>query len=99
MNSCINKKINMNKLYFISFFFFSVLSANLSAQFTNILIDNGGHAEEPSIAINPLNTNEVVAGSNTVNNYYSTDGGATWTKNIIFSNYGNAGDPCVVADS
>ncbi len=69
------------------------------AQFTNIMIDNIGDPEEPSIAINPINTNQLVAGSNIDNVYYSHDGGLTWTKNTLTSTFGVWGDPCILADT
>ena len=71
----------------------------LFAQFTNVMIDNGGGPEEPSIVINPLNTNQVFAGSNIDNRYRSNDGGATWISGTLSSSFGTAGDPCLTADS
>ena len=71
----------------------------LLAQFTNVMIDNGGGPNEPSIAINLLNTNQIIAGSNNNNSYYSGDGGATWVSGSIFSSFGEAGDPCLLSDS
>ena len=53
-----------------------------TAQHTNILIDDEGswmQPEEPSIIINPKNTDHMVGGSNINNYYYSTDGGYTWS--------------------
>jgi len=53
---------------------------------------------EPSIFINPNNTNQVVAGSvlNTV--YWSEDGGRTWEMNRMKSSHGVYGDPVITAD-
>ena len=54
---------------------------------------------EPSIAINPMNPNNMVAG-NVLNDYhYTFDGGKTWTSNKLQSDLGVFGDPCLVADS
>jgi len=52
---------------------------------------------EPSIAVNPLNPMEVVAGSILDNVYRSSDGGRTWFKDRLSSPHGVFGDPCVVA--
>ncbi len=71
----------------------------LSAQFTNVMIDNSFGPNEPSITINPLNTSVMAAGSNFENYYYSTDAGATWTTGLLSSTFGQQGDPCLVADS
>ena len=53
---------------------------------------------EPSIAINPLNTNEVVAGSILNNYHYSKDGGKTWVNKSLTSPYGVWGDPVLMFD-
>lgn len=54
---------------------------------------------EPSIAINPKNTNHIVAGS--VLNYVHTsnDVGRTWNTKTLHSDYGIWGDPTVINDS
>lgn len=53
---------------------------------------------EPSIAINPKNPNNIVAG-NVLNDYhYSFDGGKSWISNKLESEFGVFGDPCIVAD-
>lgn len=65
----------------------------------NILIDDVNLPNEPSITINPNNTNQLVAGSNIDNVYTSNDGGLTWTKNTLSSTYGVWGDPVVIADN
>ncbi len=69
------------------------------SQHQNILISTNNFPNEPSIAINPKNTNELVAGSNIDNYYYSTDGGFTWNENILTSTYGVWGDPAIVCDT
>ncbi|WP_340202960.1 sialidase family protein [Ascidiimonas sp. W6] len=53
---------------------------------------------EPSIYINPLDTNNMVVGS--VINYAHTsfDGGLTWETKALKSSLGVWGDPCVIAD-
>lgn len=65
---------------------------------TNILIHSADSFVgpcEPSIAINPNNTDQIVAGSVLDNVYTSSDGGRTWTKDHMQSPYGVYGDPVV----
>ncbi len=75
----------------------------LLAQHLNVLIGNtlsGNEPEEPSIAINPNNPNEMVAGANIDNVYISTDGGYNWNHSVLTSNQnGVFGDPCIVPDN
>lgn len=54
---------------------------------------------EPSIYINPKNTNEVIAGSVMNDYYYSKDGGETWKSRSIKSRWGVNGDPCMMIDT
>jgi len=54
---------------------------------------------EPSIYINPTNTNNMVVGSIIDYAHYSFDGGKTWKTNSIKSKFGIWGDPCIVADT
>ena len=65
----------------------------------NIMIDNVNLPNEPSIAINPNNTNQLVAGSNIDNVYTSNDSGLTWAKSTLTSSYGVWGDPVIMADN
>jgi hypothetical protein len=73
----------------------------LFAQYVNVTIDGNSHSpNEPSICINPKNTNILVAGANITNAYYSTNGGLSWTwQNIVSSSWGVWGDPIVVCDT
>ncbi|MEI7980581.1 MAG: T9SS type A sorting domain-containing protein [Bacteroidota bacterium] len=77
--------------------FFSVMNA--IAQYPNILIGNTNSANEPSIMINPKNTDQMVAGSNINNYYYSSDAGTTWTSGQLSSPYGVWGDPVIIVDT
>ncbi|MDO9262000.1 MAG: sialidase family protein [Flavobacteriaceae bacterium] len=54
---------------------------------------------EPSIFINPTNTNNMVAGSVLNNYHFSFDGGLTWETQKLQSDLGVFGDPCIVADN
>lgn len=52
--------------------------------------------EEVTIAINPNNPQQMVAGSNITNVYVSEDGGQTWDENTLASKkWGVYGDPVV----
>jgi hypothetical protein len=79
--------------------FLAMLTCPAFAQFNNILIHDVGNPKETSIAINPKNTSQVVAGANLDNYYYSNDGGLSWTLGKLASPYGVWGDPCLVADT
>ncbi len=78
---------------------FLAFSTKLTAQYPNIVIGTENEPNEPSICINPKNTNEMVAGSNTENYYYSSDGGVSWTSGVLTSTYGVWGDPVIIADT
>lgn len=54
---------------------------------------------EPSIAIDPTNTNNIAAGCIISDYYYSKDGGSTWTSKKISSKYGVWGDPVLMFDT
>jgi hypothetical protein len=70
-----------------------------SAQYPNILIGDYNFPEEPSIMINPKNVNEMVAGANIENYYYSSDAGMTWQWGYLQSTYGVWGDPVIGVDT
>jgi hypothetical protein len=81
---------------------FVILALNgslLSQPFQNVLIDNTGGPEEPSICINPKNTNFVVAGANINSYYYSSNGGFNWTEGTLTGTYQVWGDPCISVDT
>jgi hypothetical protein len=69
------------------------------SQYPNFVIGTEGYPNEPSICISPVNPNQMVAGANTDNFYYSSDGGLIWDQGILSSLYGVAGDPVVIADT
>lgn len=54
---------------------------------------------EPSIAINPNNTDQMIAGSVLNDFYYSSDGGKTWSSESMHSKYGVWGDPVLMFDT
>jgi hypothetical protein len=88
----------MKNLFYLLFTF--VLTCALSAQpFQNIMIDNAGSPEEPSICINPKNTNLLVAGANINSYYYSSNAGLNWSEGVLTGTYQVWGDPCMSVDT
>ena len=84
--------------------FVSFISSCQTSNFQNIEITKGyktgfmHQVSEPSIAINPKNTEEIAAGSIIDNYHFSSDGGKTWTSRRIDSEYGVWGDPVLTFD-
>lgn len=83
--------------------FCAVISAHtLVAQFKNIMLDeqkgDGKFVCEPTIAINPKDRNNIVAGSMPDNVYYTKDGGQTWTNGKLNCPFGVYGDPSLISD-
>lgn len=74
-------------------------STNSFSQFTNVLIDDSGNPNEPSIFVNPKNIQQIIAGANLNFTYHSNDGGLTWSKQDVSSSFGVWGDPCMMADT
>jgi hypothetical protein len=75
------------------------LSAIGQGQYENIKVSGDERTPcEPSIAINPLNPDKMVAGAVLSFVYYSHDGGRTWTGDKLKSPYGVWGDPVILAD-
>ena len=74
--------------------------ALLFGQFTNYRISSvNQNPVEPSVAINPLNTDEVAVGAVLDYYYFSTDGGAQWKSDTLSSPYGVYGDPVLQFDA
>ncbi|MFM1946123.1 MAG: hypothetical protein RL207_406 [Bacteroidota bacterium] len=96
----------MKNAFIIGFVNFWILSFTFSfgqSPFKNVQIPpvNSKYAFnecEPSIAINPRNTNEIAAGSVLKGYHYSVDGGLTWTSKKMSSTYGVYGDPVLQFD-
>lgn len=84
--------------YFLSFILFSGTLFSQSP-YTNVQIQNTGGPEEVSICINPKNTNQIVAGANIDNYYYSTNAGANWTAGTLTSSFQVWGDPVISVDT
>jgi hypothetical protein len=87
----------------MKYFFMIIVSflslSSMAQTHPNIMIGDQNQPEEPSIYVNPKNTNEIVAGANIKHYYYSQDGGYTWQGDYLSSSYGVAGDPCIIADT
>jgi hypothetical protein len=87
------------KLYII-LFLFSITNILLAqSPYTNILISSQFSPEEPSICMNPKNTNLLVAGANIDSYYFSTNGGSSWTSGTLVSTYQVWGDPIISVDT
>ncbi|MBN3034716.1 MAG: T9SS type A sorting domain-containing protein [Bacteroidales bacterium] len=73
---------------------------HVTAQHQNVMISSSSQPEEPSIFVNPKNTDHLVGGANINNVYFSLDGGFTWNKSTLYSQqYGVWGDPCTIIDT
>lgn len=89
----------MKRLKIMIFLIAMLALQPLVAQHTNVLISNASYPEEPTIYIDPNNTNRIIAGSNINSVFYSEDGGYSWNvKKLYSSAYGVAGDPMVIVD-
>lgn len=78
--------------------FFITFSFSQSA-YQNIKISSENEPNEPTIAINPLDLNNMVAAANIDSYYYTFDGGLNWSVRKSVSDYGVWGDPCIVTDT
>lgn len=66
-----------------------------------VKIDSSAYAAntcEPTICINPMNPNQILAGSILDQLYISNDGGLNWEESKLESPYGVYGDPVIRAD-
>jgi|FLOH01.1.fsa_nt_gi hypothetical protein len=92
LKSIIPKAISLALIFF---------SISGYAQYQNIMISApGASVSEPSICMNPQNTNQLVAGSNLNKFYVSDDGGYNWSIGTLTSpQYGVWGDPCIIVDT
>lgn len=70
------------------------------AQLPNVLISSQFEPEEVTIAINPKNTQQIIAGANITSAYYSNDAGLTWQRHtVLCDKFGVYGDPLVFWDT
>lgn len=89
--------------YFLLFISIHILSPALFGQFKNMMLDEQSAGNpyvcEPSIAINPRNTQNIVAASVLNNIYVTLDGGKEWKKIKVTSPFGVYGDPALIPDN
>ena len=76
-----------------------LFAVNVFSQHTNVLVGNQNDPNEPSICINPKNPQQMVAGANIQNVYYSDDSGASWTQTPVTCPWGIWGDPVIGTDT
>lgn len=81
--------------------FFGLPAGWAQSMFENVIIEaysgKGYQPCEPSIAIDPTNPANIVAGAILDKVYTSADTGRTWTIDRLTSELGVFGDPCVIA--
>lgn len=88
------------KKSFLLLLFTVIIFISGHAQHQNILISTSNSPNEPAIAINLKNTDQLYAGANINNYYYSTDAGYTWNQGVLYSApYGVWGDPVLICDT
>ncbi|MBM4165350.1 MAG: T9SS type A sorting domain-containing protein [Ignavibacteria bacterium] len=90
----------MPKLFLVFGISFSLLVFPhlLISQIQNVRVSSPSSTspEEVSIAINPTNPDNLIAGANIRFTYYSTNAGQSWTQGQLPQ--GTWGDPCVLFD-
>ena len=96
--------MNSHLKYFLFFTNVLLISQSSLAQsaYKNVIVDIQESIYEypvcePSIAIDPTNPANIVAGAILDRVYWSADTGKTWTKQQLKSPLGVYGDPCVIA--
>jgi hypothetical protein len=90
----------MNKCFLATAAFvilFTARAAVCQIQDTNVTISR--NASEVTIAIDPADPRNLIAGANIDFYYSSSDGGATWSVSQLSSTYGVWGDPCLAFDA
>src|SRR5207244_5679941 len=69
------------------------------SQYKNVKLNmSDDYSCEPTIAINPLNSSNIVAGANLNNTFYTFDKGDSWVNDTITSTFNVWGDPCLMFD-
>ena len=90
-----NMKLHTTLTFCLAFF----CSKNAQAQHPNVLVGTDNSPNEPSICLNLKNPQQIVAGANIDNVYYSNDGGATWKQTPVACPWGVWGDPVFGTDT
>lgn len=89
--------------------FIVIFSDFCNCQYQNVLISAQFNPHEPSIMINPKNSNQIVAGAciyyfgadtSISGYYYSTNGGLNWSGGVLLSTLARpSGDPVIIVDT
>lgn len=81
-------------------FIFQLCAAQLVFKNQRISQNKEGQnqAVEPSVVINPTNTQNIVVGAGTNRVIFSKDGGATWLETELKSPFGVSGNPVLTSD-
>ena len=75
------------------------LSSLSYSQYKNVKLNTiDDRSCEVTIAINPTNPLNIVAGANLKNTFYTFDNGKSWINDTISSSFNVWGDPCVIFD-
>ncbi|MCB9324605.1 MAG: T9SS type A sorting domain-containing protein [Lewinellaceae bacterium] len=81
------------------FFLIFIVGLTPRAKAQNVLISTSSNPNEPSIKIDPVHPERLVAATNLDNYYVSADTGHTWTHEHLSSSYGVWGDPVIDVDT
>jgi hypothetical protein len=77
-----------------------LIGITVLGQYQNVKISDLYSPNEPTISMNPHNTDLLMAGANINSYYFSIDGGYTWTQGTVSSpENGVWGDPCIIVDT
>jgi hypothetical protein len=96
-----SNQTTMKKCMIFTAILFTAISGILCAQHQNVVIGNSfgwGLPSEPAVMMNPANTNEILVAGMPNFDYYSTNGGLSWTQETIQSPYGVNADPVILVD-
>ena len=74
-------------------------AARAQSPHPNVLISALGNPSETAIALNPKNPQQLVAGANLNNAYFSSTGGLSWTRQVLASPQTVWGDASIVCDT
>ena len=69
-----------------------------AANAQNVLINDQGFPNEPSIMMDPLNPNVIIGAANINQSYISLDTGRTWAVRSLQSSHGVWGDLAIAVD-
>ncbi len=84
------------------FILFLISYNTLVAQHQNVIIGNSvawALPTEPSVVINPANTDAIMVGAMSNSYYTSNNGGISWSHGFLQSAWGVQADPCVLVDN